>query len=93
MLTQIRSLPPSHAQRHAASEIERMRLPLLGAVLAQRAAYEEIGLSGLPPHYADAKRETVAKAIAELNMLRAEIIALVNSRQSDVPPLTVSGAA
>ena len=36
-----------------------------------RAAYEEIGLTDLPPHYADTKRETVTKAVEELNKLLA----------------------
>ncbi len=47
LLTKVQPLP-SHGQKHAAQEIRRKRLPLLNGVLAQRAAYEEIGLSGLP---------------------------------------------
>ena len=31
--------------------------------ILQRAAYEELGLSGLPPHFADLKRPTVSKAV------------------------------
>lgn len=67
----------THAQAHAFKEIARLRLPLLRTLIAQRASYEEIGLSGLPPHYADASRPTTAKAIAELDQLKAEIDALV----------------
>jgi chromosome partitioning protein len=93
VLTKMHSLPPSHAQKYAAREIKRMGLPLLTRALAQRAAYEEIGLSGLPPHFADVKRETVAKAVAELNALRDEIINLVNQRESEVPALMSSGVA
>jgi hypothetical protein len=89
----MQSLPPSHAQKYAAQEIRRLGLPLLKRVLAQRAAYEEIGLSGLPPHFADVKRETVAKAVTELNALRDEIIDLVNKRESEVPALVSSGVA
>ena len=49
------------------------QLPRLNNVLAHRAAYEEIGLSGLPPHFADPDRPTVAKALTELNALRDEL--------------------
>ncbi len=44
LLTKVQSLS-SHAQKHAGSELKRFRLPLLQTALAQRAAYEEIGLS------------------------------------------------
>ena len=67
----------SHAQRHAMNEIKRLQIPLLASPLGQRAAYEEIGLSGLPPHYADPKRGTVASAVAELDALLAEITGLI----------------
>jgi chromosome partitioning protein len=92
LLTKVQPLP-SHGQKHAAREIQRKRLPLLNAVLAQRAAYEEIGLSGLPPHYADPARPTVAKALAELNALRDEIIILAHKRESTPPALLAAGAA
>ena len=42
----------------------------------QRAAYEELGLSGQPPHFSDRKRPTVAKAVVELDQVRADIEAL-----------------
>jgi cellulose biosynthesis protein BcsQ len=92
LLTKVQPLP-SHGQKHAAREIQRKRLPLLNAVLAQRAAYEEIGLSGLPPHYADPARPTVAKALAELNALRDEIIILTHKRESKPPAFPAAGAA
>jgi chromosome partitioning protein len=69
----------THAQAHGFKEIARLKLPLFSTILAQRAAYEEIGLSGLPPHFADAERPTTAKAIAELDQLKAEIDALLAS--------------
>jgi chromosome partitioning protein len=73
----------THAQAHAFKEIARLKLPLLRTLIAQRASYEEIGLSGLPPHYADASRPTTAKAIAELDQLKAEINALLAEGSSD----------
>ena len=76
----------THAQKHAFREIRRLKLPLMRAIIPQRTAYEEIGLSGLPPHFADAARPTTAKAIAELDQLRVEIDGLLSEttpRQSD----------
>jgi chromosome partitioning protein len=76
LLTRVQPLT-SHAQRHAMNEIKRLQIPMLASPLGQRAAYEEIGLSGLPPHYADPKRGTIASAIAELDALLAEIRGLI----------------
>ena len=81
LLTKVQPLT-SHAQKHAGSELKRFRLPLLRTALAQRAAYEEIGLSGLPPHYADPERPTVAKALTELNALRHEITTLAAGQKA-----------
>ncbi len=92
LLTKVQPLT-SLGQRHAALEIKRKQLPLLASMLAQRAAYEEIGLSGLPPHYADASRETVAKAVTELNALRDEILLLVKKRQPKAPALAAAAGA
>ena len=92
LLTKVQSLS-SHAQKHAGSELKRFRLPLLQTALAQRAAYEEIGLSGLPPHYADPDRPTVAKALTELNALRDEIALLIAGQQTGEAPQKTAGAA
>jgi chromosome partitioning protein len=75
----------THAQTHGFREITRLKLPLLNSVIAQRAAYEEIGLSGLPPHYADPGRPTTAKAIAELDQLKSEIEALLVETYGEEP--------
>ena len=61
----------------------RLKLPLLKTIIAQRAAYEEIGLSGLPPHYADLGRPTTTKAIAELDELKREVDALLDQNYGD----------
>lgn len=76
LLTRVQPLA-SHAQVHACAEIERLKLPAFENVIQQRAAYMEIGLSGLPPHFAEQGRATVAKAVAEMDALVAEIVALV----------------
>jgi len=78
LLTKVQPLK-SHAQRHAYNEIKRLQLPMLDAMLVQRAAYEEIGLSGLPPHYAaDRKRQTITAAIKELDGLLNETRTLID---------------
>lgn len=76
LLTRVQPLA-SHAQVHACSEIERLKLPAFACAVQQRAAYVEIGLSGQPPHFADRGRATVAKAVAEIDALVDEITALV----------------
>jgi chromosome partitioning protein len=76
----------THAQAHGFKQIARLKLPLLKSLIAARAAYEEIGLSGLPPHYADPGRPTTAKAIAELNQLMAEIDTLLEVTYGSQPP-------
>lgn len=76
LLTRVQPLA-SHAQVHPCAEIERLKLPAFESVVQQRAAYVEIGLSGLPPHFAEQGRSTVAKAVAEIDALVAEIGTLV----------------
>jgi chromosome partitioning protein len=76
----------THAQAHGFKQMARLKLPLMKSLIAARAAYEEIGLSGLPPHYADPGRPTTAKAIAELDLLRAEIDTLLEQTYGAQPP-------
>ena len=83
----------SHAQTHGFSEIVRLKLPLLNTIIFQRAAYEEIGLSGLPPHYAGLDRATTAKAIAELDQLKGEIETLLLDTYPDEPLSLTTPAA
>lgn len=80
----------THAQAHGFKEIERLKLPRLATIIAQRAAYEEVGLSGLPPHFADMDRPTTAKAVAELDRLRAEIDALLAATYGENPPTYIN---
>lgn len=89
LLNRVQSLSSS-AQLYAILEIVRLRLPRLKTRILQRAAYEELGLSGQPPHFADAKRPTVAKAIDELNAVRADIETLLASEHH---PHSLQGAA
>jgi cellulose biosynthesis protein BcsQ len=76
LLNRVQSLS-SGAQLFATLQIVRLQLPRLKTRIMHRAAYEELGLSGQPPHFADLKRPTVAKAVEELDSLRADIEALL----------------
>lgn len=83
LLTRVQPLS-SNAQLHALNEIVRLKLPVLRTALAQRAAYTEIGLTGLPPHFADRDRPTVAKAVAEIDTLTMEIANLLGTAQASI---------
>jgi len=76
VLTRVQPLA-SHAQLHACAEVERIKVPAFATMIMHRAAYVEIGLSGLAPHYMDRRRTTVAKAVDELDHLVGEIDRLV----------------
>lgn len=89
LLTRVQPLA-SHAQVHACAEIVRLKLPVLRTAIGQRAAYTEIGLSGLPPHFADRTRSTVAKAVNELDALVAEIGGLVGANVAQESPTGVA---
>lgn len=91
LLNRVQSLSSS-AQVFATVEIVRLKLPRLKTRIMQRAAYEELGLSGLPPHFSDRKRPTVAKAIEELDRVRADIEALF-AQQTDAQDTSHEGAA
>jgi len=81
----------SSGQLYSTLEIVRLRLPRIKTRVMQRAAYEELGLSGQPPHFADAKRSTVAKAVEDLNAVKADIEALLEAAYPEQQPL--EGAA
>lgn len=87
LLNRVQALS-SGAQLYATLEIVRLRLPRIKTRILQRAAYEELGLSGQPPHFADRKRPTVAKAVEELDAVRADIEALLSH-----PAEALQGAA
>lgn len=76
VLTRVQPLA-SHAQLHACAEVARLKVPAFETAIMHRAAYVEIGLSGVTPHFMDRRRATVAKAIDELDRLVGEIDALV----------------
>jgi len=80
LLTQVQPLA-SHAQSHAIREVDRLALPRFYTMLTHRAAYQEIGLSGSPPHQSNRTRSTTAKAVAEIDQWLAEIALLLPTQQ------------
>lgn len=73
-------VPPilSNGNLHASMQIVKRMLVRLKTRVMHRAAYEEVGLTGQPPHFADRSRPTIAKAVAELEQVRAEIDELLS---------------
>lgn len=76
LLTQVQPLA-SHAQAHAIREVERLALPRFDAMLTHRAAYQEIGFAGVPPHFAQPARPTTQKAMIEIDHWLTEVLALL----------------
>jgi chromosome partitioning protein len=76
LITQVQPLA-SHTQAHAIREIERLGLPRFDTMLTHRAAYQEIGFSGLPPHLAPQSRPTILKAVTEVDKWLCEVLALL----------------
>lgn len=77
LATKVTTLP-TFAQAHGFKEIRGLALPMFATTIAQRTAYEEVGYSGRPPHFAEPIRGTTAKAIAELDRLKRELDQLLN---------------
>jgi chromosome partitioning protein len=73
--TAVKFVAPA-AQHRILKEIETQRIPRFATAIMQRAPYEEIGLTGLPPHAADQTRLSVQKAVAEIDALVTEIAAI-----------------
>ena len=61
-------------QRAALSEIERAGLSRFDTCILDRAPYAEMFLTGQPPHFADTSRETIAKAVSQLDDLVDEVL-------------------
>ena len=87
LATKVSTLP-TFAQGHGFKEIRRLQLPLFATTIAQRTAYEEVGYSGRPPHFAEPMRGTTAKAVAELDRLKRELDHLLDIAEtsSDLTP-------
>lgn len=65
-------------QLHIMKQIDVMGLKRFNEVLHSRPAYVEPHLTGLPIHYGDMARPSNQKAVAELDLLLEEVLALIS---------------
>lgn len=63
-------------QRHALAEIERLGLSRFETLVHKRAPYRETFLNGVPPHFDTDERDSVLKAVAEIDAVIDEVEAL-----------------
>jgi len=68
----------THAQRFSLDQIAQSKLPRFETVIYKRTAYREIFISGRPPHFV-AESSRVKKAVAELDTLTDEVLAVLQS--------------
>lgn len=68
----------THAQRFSLEQIAQLQLPRFQTVMYKRTAYREIFISGRPPHFV-AENSRVKKAVAELDALTDEVLAILQS--------------
>jgi chromosome partitioning protein len=59
--------------KHVVAEVERLQLHRFASMMHDRPVYRESGFTGSPVHFADARREPISKACAELDSLLDEI--------------------
>lgn len=60
-------------QRHALAEVARLNLTRFETLVYKRAPYREAFLNGLTPHFSGERRDSVTKAMAEIDAVVAEI--------------------
>jgi len=58
-------------------QLKSAALPRFETLIRRRAAYGESFVTGLPPHFADEHRGPVQKAVAEIDALVDEILAII----------------
>ncbi|WP_072387042.1 ParA family protein [Hyphomicrobium sp. CS1BSMeth3] len=68
LLNEVSSLWPTY-QRSVLEDVKRSGVQGIGVALQHRAPFAEVFLSGQPPHYADARREPVRKAMEQLDAM------------------------
>lgn len=64
-------------QRHALAEVARLNLTRFDTLVYKRAPYREAFLNGITPHFATDRRDSVLKAVAEIDAVVAEIDAVL----------------
>lgn len=76
----LNEVPPFLAayQAHMLAQIDASQIQRFPTLMHTRAAYSEAYLTGLPAHFADPQRDTVAKAISEMNAIRTDVYDALN---------------
>lgn len=71
----LNEVPPFLAayQAHMLTQLDASQLVRFPTLMHTRAAYPEAFLTGQPPHFADDSRDTIAKAISEMNAIREDV--------------------
>lgn len=80
LLNEVPSLLAAY-QVHMLGQIDGSPLNRFATLMHTRAAYPESFLTGLPPHFADRSRPTIAKAVDEIDALREEVYAALGNEQ------------
>lgn len=83
LLNEVPSMLP-HFQTYILSQIDQLGLSRFDTQIHYRAAYPESFMSGQPPHFADSKRSTIAKATEELDALVNEVLSIVHPNQQSL---------
>lgn len=86
LLNEVSPIWPTY-QRAALSDVHRSGIPAFETVIHERAPYAELFFTGQTPHFADRSRETIIKAVAQLDALTDEILEAL-----DQPQLTEEAA-
>jgi len=86
ILNEVSPIWPTY-QRAALSDVNRSGIPAFETVIHERAPYAELFFTGQTPHFADRSRETIIKAVAQLDALTDEILEAL-----DQPQLTEEAA-
>lgn len=79
----INELPSSYSnlKKRLAAQLEKSDLGCFATRINHRVAYEECFAYGNTPHFADRSRETVAKAVAEIDTVLDEALSIIANKQ------------
>lgn len=76
LLNEVSHLWPTY-QRAALESVKSSGLVRFDTIIHERAPFAEVFLTGETPHFADRTREPIVKAVAQLDMLADEVLALL----------------
>lgn len=77
LINEVSALASSHYQQGAFKSLERAPFTAFKTLIVNRAPFAEIFSTGQTPHFADQGREPVKKAVAQLDELTDEVLAVI----------------